>query len=181
MSFSPRSITGMYGSEFQKCLKQLNPKLRVCCLENSNHAAGVYYIDPVEGYTSVCGVDKGFVPVATEVDAVGHILKSGWYRVVNILLNRKLTTPRQVRKVWPGFFESRIPPAVFSNVDPILSKVKTYVTEAEARKGDQKLSDEQILDVSDDIRKKDSEVQKLERDKAKFDLDKATGKNKIYL
>lgn len=176
-----RAITGMYGGEFQRCLKQLNPKLKICCLENSKHAAGIYYIDPVEGYIPVCGIDKGYVPVATSVDAVGHILKSGWYRVVNILLNQKLTTPQKVQKVWPGFFLSRVPSAVFSNVDPILSKVKTYVTEAEARKGDQKLSDEQILDVSEDIKKKDTEVQKLERDKAKFDLDKATGKNKIYL
>jgi hypothetical protein len=175
-----RALEGMYGGTFQRCLKQLNPKLRICCLDSS-HAAGIYYIDPVEGYMSVCGVDKGFVPVATSVDEVGHILKSGWYRVVNILLSRGLTTPHKVQKVWPNFFLSRIPAAEFSNVDPILSKVKSYVTEAEARQGDKRLSDDQILDVSEDIHKKDSEIQKLERDKAKFDLDKATGKNKIYL
>jgi len=176
-----RALVGMYGGEFERCLRQLNPKLRVCCLENSNHAAGIYYIDPVEGHIPVCGVDKGFVPVATSVDAVGHILQSGWYRVVNILLARKLTTPRQVQKVWPNFFLSRIPAAEFSNADPILSKVKSYVTEAEARQGDQKLTDEQIIDVSEDIRKKDSEAQRIERDKAKFDLDKATGKSKTFI
>lgn len=176
-----RALIGMYGSEFQRCLKQLNPKLNICSLENSKYAAGIYYIDPVEGYISVCGVDKGFVPVATTVDAVGHILKSGWYRVVRILLKNGLTTPQKVQKLWPNFFLSRVPGAVFSNADPILSKVKSYVSEAEARKGDQKLTDEQILDVSEDIKKKDTEVQKLERDKAKFDLDKATGKNKIYV
>lgn len=176
-----RAIEGMYGGTFQRCLKQLNPKLRICCLENSNHAAGIYYIDPVEGYMSVCGVDKGFVPVATEVDAVGHILKSGWYRVVKILLKQNLTTRERVQKVWPGFFLSRVPPVTWSNADPILSKVKTYVSEADARKGDKKLSDEQILDISEDIKKKDTDGQKLDRDQAKFDLDKATGKNKIYL
>ena len=175
-----RALVGMYGGDFQRCLRQLNPKLRICCLENSSHAAGIYYIDPVEGYVSICGVDKGFVPVCTSVDAVGHILKSGWYRVVNILMARGLTMPRKVQKVWPNFFLSRIPAAEFSNVDPILSKVKSYVTEAEARKGDQRLTDEQILDVSEDIHRKDTEAQKLERDKAKFDLDQATGKNKIY-
>lgn len=176
-----RALVGMYGGEFQRCLKQLNPKLRICSLDNSNHAAGIYYIDPAEGYIGVCGVDKGFVPVTTEVDGVGHILKSGWYRVVNILLSQKLTTRSKVQKVWPNFFLSRIPGAIFSNEDPILSKFKSYVSEAEARKGDKKLTDEQILDVSEDIHKKDSEIQRVERDKAKFDLDKATGKNKIYL
>lgn len=176
-----RALVGMYSGEFQRCLKQLNPKLLVCCLENSKHAAGIYYIDPVEGYISVCGVDKGFVPVCTSVDSVGHIIQSGWYRVVRILLKQGLTTPQKVQKVWPNFFLSRIPAAVFSNADPILSKIHTYVSEAEARKGDKLLTDDQILDVSDSIKKKDTEVQKLERDKIKFDLDKATGKTKIYL
>jgi hypothetical protein len=176
-----RSLDGMYGGAFEKCLKKLNPKLKLCCFDNSRHAAGIYYIDPMEGYISICGIDKGFVPVATEVDAVGHILKSGWYRVVNILLKQGLTTPRKVQKVWPNFFLSRVPHATFSNADPILSKVKTYVSEAEARKGDQKLTDEQILDISEDIKKKDTTIQKLERDKAKFDLDKTTGKTKLYL
>jgi hypothetical protein len=176
-----RSLEGLYGGDFERCLRQLNPKLKVCCLDNSKYAAGVYYIDPVEGYISVCGVDKGFVPVATTVDQVGHIIKSGWYRVVRILLKQGLTTVQKVQKVWPNFFLSRIPAAVFSTADPILSKVKTYVSEAEARKGDKSMTDEQILDISDDIHKKDTEVQRIERDKAKFDLDKATGKTKTYL
>lgn len=175
-----RAIEGMSTYAFQKCMRQLNPKLRICC-QDTSHAAGLYYIDPVEGYVDVCGVDKKWVPVAAEVDAIGHILKSGWYRVVNILLARKLTTPDKVTRIWPGFFGARVPAATFSNADPILSKFKSYVTEAEARKGDQKLTDDQILEVAEDVRNKDTEIQKLERDKAKFDLDKATGKTKIYL
>ena len=175
-----RALTGMYGGEFQRCLRRLNPKLRICCGETS-HAAGIYYIDPQEGYITVCGVDKGFVPVATTVDEVGHILKSGWYRVVMILLARKLTTPRQVQKVWPNFFLSRIPPAVWSTADPILSKIKTYGTEEEAIHGEAKLSEDQIIDVAEMVNKSNTEWQKLERDKAKFELDKATGKNKTFI
>jgi hypothetical protein len=176
-----RAITGMYGGEFKKCLKQLNPKLRICCLENSNHAAGIYYIDPVEGYISVCGVDKGFIPVATTVDDVGHIIKSGWHRVVKILLANSLTTPRQVQKVWPNFFLSRVPKAEWYNSDSIVRKIGKFVTEEEDKRGDQGMTADQIMEVSEDIHKKDTEYQKLDRDKAKFDLDKATGKNKIFL
>lgn len=176
-----RAITGMYGGEFQRCLKQLNPKLRICCLENSKHAAGIYYIDPMEGYISVCGVDKGYIPVATTVDEVGHILKSGWHRVVRILLNEKLTTIQQVQKVWPNFFLSRIPAAEWSTMNPILNKIGKFVSEEEDKRGAQGMTADQIIEVSEDIHKKDTEWQKLDRDKAKFDLDKATGKNKIFL
>lgn len=175
-----RAICGMYGGEFLRCLRKLNPKLRVCCGE-TDHAAGIYYIDPQEGYIQVCGVDKGWVPVATTVDEVGHILKSGWYRVVNILLTQKLTTREKVRDVWPGFFGARVPSAEWSTIDPILGKIGKFVTEEENKRGDQGLTADQIMEVSEDIHKKDTEWQKLDRDKAKFELDKATGKNKIFI
>jgi len=177
-----RAITGMYGGEFQRCLKQLNPKLRICCLENSSHAAGIYFIDPVEGYIPVCGVDKGFVPVATTVDEVGHILKSGWFRVVNILLINKLTTHEKVKKVWPNFFLSRIPPAEFQNVDPLLKKMGKFVFEQADKRGDGKMTPDQILDVAADIHKKDTEGKKVQDDKAKWELKKALDQDqKIYL
>jgi|SRR5579864_279778 len=175
-----RAICGLYGSEFQRCLRTLNPKLRICCGE-TDHAAGIYYIDPMEGYIQVCGVDKGWVPVATTVDDVGHILKSGWYRVVKILLSQNLTTPQLVQKVWPGFFLSRVPKAEWYNSDAIVRKIGKFVTEEENKRGMQGMTADQIMEVADDVRKKDTDGQKLERDKAKFDLDKATGKNKIYL
>src|ERR1700682_1118360 len=121
-----RAICGMQPGEFQRCIRQLNPKLRICCFDNSPHAAGLYYVDPREGWISVCGVDKGWVPVTTTVDEVGHILKSGWVRVVKLLLAQGLTTRRQVQKVWPGFFESRIPRTEFQNMDPILKKIGKF-------------------------------------------------------
>lgn len=175
-----RAITGMYSGEFQRCLRRLNPKLRICCGETS-HAAGIYYIDPFEGYIQVCGVDKGWVPVATTVDDVGHILKSGWYRVVKILLANKLTTPRKVQEVWPNFFLSRIPAATWYNQDAIVRKIGKFVSEEEDKRGDQGMTADQIMEVSEDIHKKDTEWQKLDRDKAKFELDKATGKNKLFI
>lgn len=170
----------MSPGSFYRCIKTLNPKLRICDLDGSNHAAGLYYIDPQEGWISVCGVDKKWVPVTTTVDEVGHILESGWVRVVRILLHQGLTTPEKVRKVWPNFFLSRIPKAEFHNVDPIFNKIGKFVSEEEDKRGEQGMTADQILEVSEDIHKKDTEGQRIERDKAKFELDKATGKTKTY-
>jgi hypothetical protein len=100
---------------------------------------------------------------------------------VKILLDTKLTTPDKVKEVWPGFFGARVPPAVWSTADPILSKIKTYGSEEEARHGDARMTEEQILDVAETVNKNNTEWQKLERDKAKFALDKATGKNKTFI
>ena len=177
-----RAICGLWPGEFYKCIKQLNPKLRICSLEGSKNAAGLYYIDDVEGYISVCGVDKSYVPVATTVDEVGHILKSGWVRIVRLLLARGLTTHDRVVKVWPGFFLSRIPKAEFQNVDPILKKMGKFVHEQENKRGEQGMDADQILEVAEDIHKKDTEAKKIQDDKAKWELNKALDKNqKIYL
>lgn len=168
-----RAICGLYPGEFYRCIKQLNPKLHICSLEGSAHAAGLYYIDPREGYISICGVDKHYVPVATTVDEVGHILKSGWYRVVRILLKEGLTTPDKVKKVWPNFYMSRIPKAEFQNIDPILKKIGKFVYEQEDKRGKQGLTADQIMEVAEEVKKKDSDAKKEQSDKDKWTLKKA--------
>lgn len=168
-----RAIYGMYPGEFYSCVKQLNPKLRICALNNSPHAAGLYYIDPREGWISICGVDKGFVPVCTTVDEVGHILKSGWVRVVRILLAQGYTTAEKVRNVWPNFFLSRIPKTEFSNADPILQKMGKYVFEEADKRGEAKMTADHIMEVAEDIHKKDTDAKKLADDEAKWKLKKA--------
>lgn len=176
-----RAITGMYPGEFYKCVKQLNPKLRICAFD-SGHAAGLYFIDPREGWISICGVDKGYVPVCTTVDEVGHILKSGWVRVVRILLAQGYTTSEKVRKVWPGFFLSRIPKAEFSNADPILKKMGKFVFEEADKRGEARMTADQIVEISEDIHKNDSEAKKVADDKNKWRLKKALDQDqKIYL
>jgi hypothetical protein len=177
-----RALVGLQTGDFQKCIKQLNPKLRICSLEGSNHAAGLYYIDPQEGWISICGVDKGYVPVATMVDEVGHILKSGWVRVVRLLLARGLTSVAQVCKVWPNFFLSRIPKAEFSNADPILKKMGKFVFEEADKRGEAKMSVDQIMEVAEEIHAKDSEAKKEADDQHKWELKKALDiDQKIYL
>lgn len=172
----------MWPGEFYKCMKQLNPKLRICSFGDNDHGAGLYYIDDREGYITVCGVDKGYVPVATTVDEVGHILKSGWVRVVKLLLAQGLTTPQKVRKVWPGFFLSRVPKAEFQNVDPILKQMGKFLLEEEDKRGEKGMTADQILEMSETIHKKDTDAKKESDDKDKWELKKVLDQDqKLYI
>lgn len=176
------AITGLYPGEFYRCIKQLNPKLKICSLENSNNAAGLYFIDDREGWISICGVDKGYVPVTTTVDEVGHILKSGWVRVVRILLAQGYTTVAKVRTVWPNFFLSRIPKAEFSNADPIIKKMGKFVFEEADKRGEARMTVDQIMEVAESIHEKDSDAKKLQDEESKWHLKKALDQEqKIYI
>lgn len=173
----------MMSSDFQRVVRKLNPKLRICSLENSQYAAGLYYIDPFEGYVAVCGVDKNYVPERTEVDEIGHILKSGWRRVVNILLARGLTTRERVKRVLGlSFFESHVPPVSFSNDDPIQKMICKYETDEENKRGVRGMTSDQMLEVADEVKKKDTDAKKEKDDQAKWELKRALDINqKIYL
>jgi|WetSurMetagenome_2_1015567.scaffolds.fasta_scaffold1081100_1 hypothetical protein len=175
-------MNGMLSGDFLKVLRKLNKKLRVCSLENSKHAAGLYYIDPWEGYIAVCGVDKNYIPEQTEVDEVGHILKSGWRRVVNILLARKLTTREKVKQVWPSFFEQHVPAATFSNDDPIYKKILKYETDEENKRGVAGMTSDQMLEVAEEVRKRDTDAKREQDEMHKWELKKALDVDqKIYL
>ena len=164
----------MLASDFQKKMHKLNPRLRICSLENSEYAAGLHYIDPYEGYISVCGVDKNYVPERTEVDEVGHILKSGWRRVVNILLARGLTTREQVKKVFgQSFCEQHVPAVTFSNDDPLQKQIMKYETDEENKRGVRGLNSDQMLEIAEEVRKKDTDAKKEQADKDKWELKRA--------
>jgi hypothetical protein len=172
----------MLSGDFQRVVKQLNPRLRICSLDGSKNAAGIYYIDPIEGYISVCGVDKNYVPERTEVDEIGHILKSGWRRVVNILLARNLTTREKVKKIWPSFFEQHIPSVSFCNDDPIFKKIVKYETDEENKRGVAGMTSDQIFEVAEEVRKKDTDAKKEQAEKDKWELKKALDVDqKIYI
>jgi hypothetical protein len=173
----------MLSGDFAKKLKRLNPRLRVCSLEGSQYAAGLHYIDPYDGFISICGVDKNYVPERTEVDEIGHILKSGWRRVVNILLARGLTTQERVKKVFgQSFFECHIPSVTFCNADPIQKKISKYETDEENRRGIAGMTSDQMLEVAEEVRKKDSDTKKEKDEQSKWELKKALDVDqKIYL
>lgn len=177
-----RAICGLYTGDFYRCLKQLNSGLRICSLENSPHAAGLYIIDDREGWISICGVDKGYVPVTTKVDEVGHILKSGWVRVVRMLLAQGYTTVEKVRGIWPNLFLSRIPKAEFQNIDPIMKKMGKFVFEQADKRGEKDMTVDQLMEISADIHKKDTDQKKQQDDEAKWALKKALDQDqKIHI
>lgn len=99
----------MHQHIWYKKLRELNPRLRVCQFDNSTHLPGIYYVDEREGIVDVCATDIGWVPPMAEIGSSGVLVKSGYRRVVYLLLHSKLTTREKIRKVFPGFFEARYP------------------------------------------------------------------------
>jgi hypothetical protein len=192
-------------------LKKLNPKLRVCQFENSNHLPGIYYVDEREGVVDICATDKQWVPAMAKYDARGFMVKSGYRRIVHTLLQLKLTTREKVLKVFPGFFESRYPnPTKIQSrsihqqwsemmkderkrldilgdaqkvdvADPIIDKMRQMELDNHYRRGSAALSGDQFIELAEDVKEQMTDQQIRNLDEAKFELDKATGKRKKFI
>jgi hypothetical protein len=132
---------------YQK-LRQLNPKLRVCQFENSKYLPGIYFVDPREGIVDLCATDVGNVPPYPVFDEHSRMIKSGYRRVVHILLQQKLTTRDQVKKIFgSGFFEQRTPRP--SSVQMASIHQQWSAMMKEERKRFNILGDAQQVDVQD--------------------------------
>jgi hypothetical protein len=157
-----------------RCLKVLNPKLRVCSFEGSNKLAGLYLINRQGEWEDICGVDKQFVPPYATFDDGGHIIKSGWRRVMWILLEHGYTTREQVKKVCNGFFDSRA--RAYDRFvggvsgDPISNKMLKW--QQEKSDPDELLTTDQILELGKDIQAKDTPQQIEEKAHDKWFLEK---------
>lgn len=132
---------------FEK-LKKLNPRLRVCQFENSRHLPGIYYIDGRGEISDICATDCGWVPPYPEFDVSGRLVKSGYRRVIFILLHIKMTTKDKVRKHFgSGFFEQRTPSLSKVQGNSIHKQWSTMM--AEERKRLNILGDARQVDVQD--------------------------------
>jgi hypothetical protein len=192
-------------------LKRLNPKLRVCQFENSKHLPGIYYVDDKEGVVDVCATDICNVPAYPEYDKAGALIKSGYRRVVFVLLHAKLTTKEKVKKLWPSFFEQRMPE--LSRVqtaslhqrwsemmrserkrfnilgdarqvdvqDKIIDKMKKMELENYDIRKSAALSGDQYVELAEDIKKDMPDDKRENLDKAKFAYDTAVGKRKSII
>lgn len=168
-----------------RVLRGLNPNLRVYCGNNDSRLAGLYLINKHGEIEDICGVDKSYVPCYTSFDDGGHVVKSGWRRVIWILLTHNFTTREQINRVCRGFFDSRACAADrFTGGiqgDPIENKILRYSLNAPVRKWrdpDTKeikegtvLTDEQNLDIAEDIREKDNDATKETREQEKWFLE----------
>lgn len=157
--------------EFYRQIRALNSRLRICDFAGSTKLAGLYILGhDGEDYFDICGVDKVYVPEYTEWDSAGHIIKSGWRRVYLVLLQLNLTTPEKVRKVCPGFFlhwsQARVDEDRNVRIvgDPIANKLASLAAK-------ETLNSDDVLDLSQDIRAKDSETIQAEQEKDRWFLD----------
>lgn len=192
-------------------LRQLNPKLRVCQFERSNSLPGIYYVSEREGIVDVCATDLEWVPAIPVYGSSGYLVKSGYRRVIHILLHLKLTTHDKVKKVFPGFFETHYPAptntqtrslqqqwsemmkderrhaAILGDAksvdvsDPIVDKMHKMELENNSRRGQSTLSGDQFVELAADVKENMTDEQRRNLDEAKFNYDKAVGKRKTII
>jgi len=192
-------------------LKQLNPRLKVCQFESSNHLPGIYYVDDRDGIIDVCATDIGWVPALPVFNSQGVLIKSGYRRVISILLGAKLTTPNKVKQIFPSFFEHSIPlpskvqaaslhqrwlemmkheRARFNIIgeaqqvdvqDKIMDKMKRMEIENFNIRNSAALSGVQFVELADDLKKEMPDEKKENLERAKFNYDKAVGKRKSII
>ncbi len=77
----------MLSGEFERKLRKLNNKLRIFCGDDDRRPAGLFTVVRGE-YEQICSVDKNWVGEHTQFDAVGHILRAGWRRVLKTLIRQ---------------------------------------------------------------------------------------------
>lgn len=89
----------MLSGEFERLIKRLNPRLRIFCGNDNRKAAGLFHVLNGE-YTQIIGVDKNFVPEWIRYDMFGHIIKSGWRRVVKLLIAQRLAKRKRAERLF---------------------------------------------------------------------------------
>ena len=192
-------------------LKRLNKSLRVCQFENSKHLPGIYYVDDKEGIVDVCATDICWVPTYPKYDKAGALIKSGYRRVVFILLHAKLTTKEKVEQIWPSFFDQRTPElsrvqtaslhqrwsemmseerrrfSILGDArqvdvqDKVIDKMKKMELENYDLRKSAALSGDQFIELAEEIKNEMPDEKKENLDKAKFAYDKAVGKRKTII
>lgn len=201
----------MYQHVWYQKLKKLNPRLKVCQFENSNHLPGVYYIDDREGIVDICATDKEWVPAYPEYDAAGRMIKSGYRRVVFLLMHMKLTTRDKVLKIFPSFFNQRSPEVskvqtasthqrwsemmkeerkrfnILGDAkqvdvqDAVIDKMKQMEIDNFNKRKTAALSGDQFVELAEEIKANMDDDKRENLDRAKFEYDKATGKRKSLI
>jgi hypothetical protein len=89
----------MLSGDFERKLRRLNPKIHIYCGDNDKFAAGIYIVSRGE-YTEICGADKNYVPEFTMYSEDGRIQKSGWRRILRILVKKGLVHRAKAEKVF---------------------------------------------------------------------------------
>lgn len=89
----------MLSGDFARNLRKLNSNLRVFCGDDDSRAAGLFRV--VNGkYINVCGIDKNFVRELPVYKPNGELLRSGWRRVLLMLVSEGLIQRDAAEKVF---------------------------------------------------------------------------------
>jgi len=194
-----------------KKLRELCPKLRVCQFSSSNHLPGIYYVDDRDGIVDVCATDVGYIPPMPQFDRNGTVVKSGYRRVIFLLLHLKLTTHEKIKKVFPGFFECHYPLMSKTQAasihqrwsemmgeerkrfkilgdakqvdvqDKIIDKMKQMEIDNYNTRRSAALSGDQFVELADEIKQNATDSERENLDRAKFNYDSAVGKRKAII
>lgn len=139
-------------------LKALNARLDVCQFENSSHLPGLYYRQPNGELLDICATDVGAVPAMPVYNSAGYLTKSGYRRVISMLLALKLVTKDKVKKIMGnGYFEHHYPEA--SRLQLVSTHQRWMEMMRDDRKHRQILGDAQKVDVQDKIVDKMKEME----------------------
>lgn len=114
----------MLASDFQRRIKNLNPKLRIFCGDRADTPAGLYIVEGGE-YVELCGVDKNYINEWPSYNRQGKMIRGGWRRVLFLLVTKKLIDRRQSYRQFGYWTEHREPAYVteLSGIDKAISQM----------------------------------------------------------
>lgn len=125
----------MLSGEFERKLRKVNGQLRIFCGDDNTKPAGIfrykrsYMDDMAAAYDHICGVDKNEVPEYCFVAEDGRILKSGWRRVLRILISQRLIRRRDAERVFGVSLEGPGKTIVIPRKGPKRTLIDKYVVE----------------------------------------------------
>lgn len=116
----------MAPGQVERNLKKLNKRVRIFCGNDDSHPAGVFIVSPYGEYTEICGIDKNDVPEFTTWNEQGFIIKSGYRRVLKILVGKGLVHRKEAEKLFrTHLWGTRAPKAPEIRKDSSLQKLKS--------------------------------------------------------
>jgi hypothetical protein len=113
----------MLSGEFERKLRNLNKRIRIYCGNNDLYAAGIYVVSPAGEYTEICAADKNYVPEFIMYDSTGRIQKSGWRRILKILISKGLVKKQEAQKEFGTRLDGRSPTRPKIQQDSALKKL----------------------------------------------------------
>jgi len=109
----------------ERNLRKLNRNVRIFCGDDDSHPAGVYIVSPWGEYTEICGIDKNDVPEFTSWNDQGFIVKSGYRRVLKILIKKGLVKKEAAEKLFRVHLNYRAPTAPELRKDTTVQKLRS--------------------------------------------------------